>query len=92
MSHSLTGLLQPGAYRYQPLINTVMSLFMRSTDAYLGLVDLDEFLLITRPSMTVQQLLSSSDCAGCVAFGPVAPSIDENSLIHISAQVLLRFH
>ena len=47
---------------YAPLTYTVAALFMWSTYAYLGLVDLDEFLLITREHMTVQQLLAAPDC------------------------------
>ena len=47
---------------YAPLTYTVAALFMWSTHAYLGLIDLDEFLLITRHQTSVQQLLALPEC------------------------------
>ena len=52
------------AYLHQPLAYTVAALMMWSTQAFLGLVDLDEFFMITKPNTSVQQLLGSTDCGG----------------------------
>ena len=47
---------------YAPLTHTVAALCLWSTFAYVGFIDLDEFLLITRPQTSVQQLLASPEC------------------------------
>ena len=47
---------------HAPLMFTVAGLFMWSTHAYLGLIDLDEFLLITQPNTSVQALLADPKC------------------------------
>ena len=49
-------------YRWQPFFATAVGFFMWSTQAYIGFVDADEYLVIPRANTSVQDLLADSSC------------------------------
>ena len=49
-------------YRWQPFVATAVGFFMWSTHSYVGFVDPDEYLIISRTNTSVQDLLIDPSC------------------------------
>ena len=66
--------VQTGAYIYQHLKSTVAAFFLWSTQAFVSLMDVDEYMLLSPPFTSVQQVLAAAHCAsGCASGGCAGP-------------------